>query len=91
MRRSKFEIYLTVLETLALEGPMRINKITCKTNLNHVFLKQVINELRKKELVEERKINNSFVYAATQKARLTLSQFKEVSQSFPFLKEPWAV
>ena len=91
MRRSKFEIYLTVLETLILDGPMRINKITCKTNLNHVFLKHVMNDLKERQLIEQRRINNSFIYAATPKARLALSQFKEVSQSFPFLNNTWAV
>ncbi|MGA3060909.1 MAG: winged helix-turn-helix domain-containing protein [Candidatus Bathyarchaeia archaeon] len=91
MRRSKFEICLNVLETLTLEGPMRINKITCKTNLNYVYLKEVMNDLRQRRLVEERKMNNSFTYAATSKAILVLSQFKEVRQSLPFLNDTLAV
>jgi len=70
---------------------MRINKITCKTNLNYVYLKEVMNDLRQRRLVEERKMNNSFTYAATSKAILVLSQFKEVRQSLPFLNDTLAV
>ena len=87
MRRSKFEIYIAVLETLLANGPMRLTKITCKTNLNYSLLKQAVNDLRKRQLIEETKINNSFTYAATPKAELVISQVKEVSQSFPFFKE----
>jgi len=89
MRRSKLEIYITVLEALALDGPMRLNRITCKTNLNYVFLKRVVHDLRDRQLVEERKINNSFIYSATPKAKLALTQFNDMSQSFPFLKNAW--
>jgi hypothetical protein len=50
-----------------------------------------MNDLRQRRLVEERKINNSFTYAATSKAILVLSQFKEVRQSLPFLNDTLAV
>ena len=90
MRRSKLEIYITVLESLASYGPMRLTKITYKSNLNYVFLKQVVNELKENQLIEERKIKNSSIYAATPKAKVVLSKFKEINQSLPFLVEnPW--
>ena len=81
MARSKFEIYITILEALVINGPMRPNKITCETNINYSLLKKAINDLQERQLVEERKINNSFIYSATPKAKLALLQFKEIAQS----------
>jgi predicted transcriptional regulator len=92
MRRSKLEIYIAVLETLATNGPMRLTKITYKSNLNYVLLKQIVSNLQEKQLIEERKINNFLVYAATPKAKIVLLQLKEVNQSLPFLEEAiWSV
>jgi hypothetical protein len=38
-------------------------------------------------LVEERKLKNIVVYAVTPKARLIISQFKEVSENLPMTEE----
>ena len=59
MGRSKLEIYLTILETLALNGPMKSNRITCETNISYSLVKKAVNELQKRQLVKERKVNNT--------------------------------
>ena len=87
MGRSKLELYMTILETLAINGPMRPNKITCETNINYSLVKKALIELQKRQLVEERKVNNTSVYLATPKAKSVLLQFKEIAQSFPILEE----
>jgi len=87
MGRSKFEIYMAVLETLALNGPMRPNKITCETNISYSLVKKAVNDLKKRQLVDERKVNNTSVYLATPKAKSALLQFKEIAQSLPIFEE----
>jgi predicted transcriptional regulator len=87
MGRSKFEIYVAVLETLALDGPMRPNKITCETSINYSVVKKAVNDLRNRQLVDERKVNNNFIYSATPKAKLALLQYKEIAQSLPIFEE----
>jgi predicted transcriptional regulator len=87
MGKSKFEIYIAILQTLALNGPMRPSRITCETNINYSLIKKAVNDLRDRQLVEERKINNSFMYSATPKAKLTLAHFKEISQNLPIFEQ----
>jgi predicted transcriptional regulator len=87
MGRSKLEIYLTILETLALNGPMKSNRITCQTNISYSLVKKAVNELQKRQLVEERKVKNTCVYLATPKAKSAILQFKEIAQSLPIFEE----
>jgi len=88
MRRSKLEIYIDTLESLAFYGPMRLTRITYKAKLNCSILKTILNELMQGELVEERKLKeNLVVYAVTPKARTILSQFKELRQIIPITQE----
>jgi predicted transcriptional regulator len=84
MRRSKLEMHVEVLDALAFYGPMRLTHITYKANLSYNLLKQVLKELIRNELVEERIVGkNVVVYAATNSARTTLSKFKELTQILP--------
>ena len=87
MARSKFEIYMAILETLVLNGPMKPNKITCETNINYSLIKKAVNDLRNHKLIEERKMNNSYEYSATPKAKLALTQFKEISKNLPIFDQ----
>jgi predicted transcriptional regulator len=89
MRRSKRQMYVEVLEALALYGPMRLTRITYKANLNWSLLKPILKDLMKKNLVEERALKkNIVVYAATNAARTTLLRFKELSQILPIMCDP---
>ncbi len=85
MRRSKLQMYFAVLEALALNGPMRLTKITYKANLSHDLLKPILIDLVKNELVEERRLKNVVVYAATSASRTTLLRFNELTQILPII------
>ena len=79
MRRVKSEIIVSILDTLINFGPMRLTKITYKANINYLVLKEMMRELVKDNLVEERKLKeNVLVYAATPKAKLALLELKEI-------------
>lgn len=86
MRRSKLEIHIDILEALALYGPLKLTRITYKANISGL-LKQILKEFMENNLVEERKLKNIAVYAVTPKARLIISQFKEVSENLPMTEE----
>jgi predicted transcriptional regulator len=83
MRRSKLQVYIEVLDALVFYGPLRLTRITYKANVNCSILKQILNELIKNELVEERKLKNTVIYAATKAARTTISRFNELAQILP--------
>jgi predicted transcriptional regulator len=87
MKRSKLEIYVTVLEAFVKLGPAKITRVTYEANINHNLLKQIINSFLKSGLLEERKTKNRSLYVATAKAELTIKQFKEISQLFSCLEE----
>ena len=77
-------MHIDVLDALVLSGPMRLTRITCKTNLSFILLKPILKELITKELIEERKLErNVIVYAATNAGRATLSRFNELTQVLP--------
>ena len=79
-------MYVEVLDALAFYGPMKLTRITYKTNLNHCLLKPILIDLMKNDLVEERILKkNVVVYAATNAARATLLKFKEVTQILPIM------
>jgi predicted transcriptional regulator len=84
MRRSKMELYISTLEALAYNGPLRITRITYKANLNWGQLKPIIDDLIQKKLVEERKLKkNRVAYAATPKARELLAYFNDLKEMLP--------
>ena len=86
MRRSKLQIYVAVLDALAVCGPMKLTRITYKANLSHNMLKPVLKYLIENGLVEVRKLDkNIVVYAATNTARKTLIALKEFSQVLPLI------
>jgi predicted transcriptional regulator len=86
MRRSKLQMYVEVLDSLAIYGPMRLTRITYKANLSCSLLKPILKDLMKNELVEERRLKKDVVvYAATNAARPTLLRFKELTQILPII------
>ena len=79
MTRSKLEICIDTLEVLVFCGPMRPTRITYKAKINYRTLKTVLADLKKNNLVEERKLKKTtIVYAATPKATRILSDFREL-------------
>ena len=86
MRRSKMEMYISTLEALAYNGPLKITRITYKAKMNFSQLKPIMDDLIQKKLVEEKKFKkNKITYSATPKARKLLSYFNELQEMLPIL------
>ena len=82
------EMYISTLEALAYYGPMKITRITYKAKMNCGQLKEILEGLIQKKLVEERPFRkNKVVYAATPKARTILSYFEEIKEVLPIAEE----
>ena len=82
------EMYISILEALAYYGPLKITRITYKTNMNYGQLKVSLCDLIQKNLVEERPFKkNRIVYAATPKARTILSYFDELKEMLPLAED----
>ena len=84
MRRSKMEMYISTLEALAYNGPLKITRITYKAKMNFSQLKPIMDDLIQRKLVEEKKFKkNKTAYSATPKARVILSYFNELKEMLP--------
>jgi predicted transcriptional regulator len=82
------ELYISTLEALAYNGPLRITRITYKANLNCGQLKPILDDLIQNELVEERKLEkNKIFYVATPKARTLLSYFNDLKEMLPITED----
>ena len=51
MRRSKMEIHLDILKTLAQKGPLKLTHIMYKANVNCSVLKEYLDFLTQQKLV----------------------------------------
>ena len=87
MRRSKMEMYISILEALAYNGPSKITRITYKAKMNFSQLRPIMDDLIQKRLVEERKLKNNAAYLATPKARIILLYFNQLREMLPIPKE----
>ena len=88
MRRSKLETCLSILETLASHGPLKITHVMQKANVNCSVLKGYLDFLTKQGLVEEKTIRKErLVYAITQRGVTVLKQFRELKQVLPIVEE----
>ena len=84
MRRSKLEMYVDILQVLALKGQLKLTHIMYKSNVNCNVLKSQLDFLEKNSLVEERMLRKErIVYAITPKGMSTLKAFKQIKQVFP--------
>lgn len=88
MRRSRLEVYIDIIEVLALKGPLKLTHIMYKSNVNCSVLKDQLDFLLKNSLVEERMLKKEkVVYAVTQKGLQILKSFREIKQIFPLEEE----
>jgi predicted transcriptional regulator len=88
MRRSKLEVYIDILEVLAIRGPLKLTHIMYKSNVNCSVLKDQLEFLIKNTLVEERILRKEkVVYAVTQRGLQILKSFREIKQVFPIEEE----
>ena len=84
MRRSKLEMHLDILMTLAKKGPLKLTHIMYKANVNCSVLKEYLDFLMQQELVEEKTIKKErIVYTITEKGLTVLKYFRELQIMIP--------
>jgi predicted transcriptional regulator len=82
MRRSKLELYVAVLNAVAVRGPLNITGLALRARLNYVQLKPLLNNLINKGAIQEQHLRNgSIVYAATSLGQRLSTQFKHADES----------
>ena len=88
MRRSKMEMHLDILRTLAQKGPLKLTHIMYKSNVNCCVLKEYLDFLTQQELVEEKTIKKErIVFAITEKGLTVLKYFRELQIMLPIDEE----
>ena len=88
MRRSKMEMHLDILRTLAQKGPLKLTHIMYKSNVNCCVLKEYLDFLIQQELVEEKTIKKErIVYTITEKGLTVLKYFRELQIMLPIDEE----
>lgn len=88
MRRSKMEMHLDILRTLAQKGPLKLTHIMYKSNVNCCVLKEYLDFLTEQELVEEKTIKKErIVYTITEKGLTVLKYFRELQIMLPIDEE----
>jgi predicted transcriptional regulator len=88
MRRSKMEMHLDILRTLAQKGPLKLTHIMYKSNVNCCVLKEYLDFLTEQELVEEKTIKKErIVYRITEKGLTVLKYFRELQIMLPIDEE----
>ncbi|MGO8805383.1 MAG: winged helix-turn-helix domain-containing protein [Candidatus Bathyarchaeia archaeon] len=88
MRRSKLEMNIDILNTLAHSGPLKMTHIMHKANVNGSVLKEYLDFLIKQGLVEERTIRKSrAVFAVTQRGINVLKHFRELTHVASIVEE----
>jgi predicted transcriptional regulator len=83
MRRSKLEIYIDILATLAFDGQLQITHIMNKANINCQVLRELLEFLIQNNLVEEKNRKKRIVYSITPRGMKILKAFEEIKQLFP--------
>ena len=87
MRRSKLETCLSILETLASHGSLKITHVMQKANLNCNVLKNYFDFLIKQGAVEEQCVEKDrIVYGITERGTYLIRYFRELNQVVPTMK-----
>ena len=87
LRRSKLEINIDILKTLAQNGPLKLTHIMYKANLNCDVLKKNTEFLIKQDLIKKRIVGaENTVYSITSKGLTLLNGWKEVKEWLPTLE-----
>jgi predicted transcriptional regulator len=88
MRRSKMEMHLDILKTLATKGPLKLTHIMYKANVNCCVLKEYLDFLTQNELVEEMILKKQkIVYKITEKGFKVLKYFRQLQVMLPVSDE----
>ena len=82
MRRSKLELYVSVLNAVLIHGPINITALSLRARLNYVQLKPIILNLVKKGAAQEQITQNgSIFYTATPLGYRLSTQFKQTDKT----------
>ena len=80
-RRSSFEVRIDILRSLAAErGRLKPTHVMYKANLSHKLLKEYLDELKEKNLIEETYDKQQKFIALTEKGWSFLRQFREFQE-----------
>jgi predicted transcriptional regulator len=87
LRRSKLEMCLSILETLARNDPLKITHVMQKSKLNCNVLKNYFDFLLRQGAVEEKCVEREkIVYAITQRGLYLIRCFRELNQVIPTVR-----
>ena len=90
MRRSKLEMHLDILITLAQKGPLKLTHLMYKANVNCSVLKEYLDFLTENGHVEEKIMKKQrIVYRITEKGLSTLKSFQELQYLLPTNQEEY--
>jgi predicted transcriptional regulator len=81
LRRSDTVIKHEILGSLILSGPLKLNHIACKANVDCIKLKRLLRFLIKDEYVIEKSVSKDCLYLITTKG---LHSFREL-QKKPYI------
>jgi predicted transcriptional regulator len=92
MRRSKLEMHIDILKVLAHHGPLKLTHIMYKANVNCSVLKQYLDFLTQRALIEEQTLHKKrnktrLVYAITERGRTVLRYFRELNSALQITEE----
>jgi len=92
MRRSKLEMHIDILKSLAGHGPLKLTHIMYKANINCSVLKEYLDFLIQHNLVEEQTLQGKrnktrVVYAITERGRTVLKYFRELNSALQIIEE----
>jgi len=84
MRRSKFEMHLDIIRTLAQKGPLKLTHIMYKANVNCSVLREQLDFLIQQNIVTEKTSKKEkIVFELTEKGFSILRTFRELQTLMP--------
>lgn len=88
MGRSKFEMHLDIIRTLAQKGPLKLTHIMYKANVNCSVLREQLDFLILHNIVQERIFKKEkVVFELTEKGLSIIKTFRELQTLMPFNEE----
>ena len=92
MRRSKLEMHIVILKVLSHHGPLKLTHIMYKANVNCSVLKEYLDFLVQRNLIEEQTLHKKrnktkVVYAITERGRTILKYFRELNSALQITEE----
>lgn len=81
MKRTKLDIIHDMLNAIQEKGgTIKPTHLLYKSNLSHQRMKTYLEELKEKNMVEEKEIKKKTMYAITEEGRKFLQDFKQMKE-----------